>query len=138
MKPWTHHTVAVVAAALAIKGRANVPAATKPIEPRSTERRVNRPMSVSFPRVTAVRPRGPLWFRFPTSMDALSEASQGFLLGHLTPFRTAHCTDFDRHMAGSLSLIAGSFCLAHSRDFRCREFRRSRIIALWKFRAGRR
>src|SRR3954470_8076196 len=41
MKPWTHHTVAVFAAALAIYGRASVPAETKPIEVRSNDRRVS-------------------------------------------------------------------------------------------------
>src|SRR5262249_16842006 len=38
MKPWGHHTLTVVAAALAMKGRARVPAAVRPMDPRSTER----------------------------------------------------------------------------------------------------
>src|SRR5215469_18081137 len=55
-KPCVHHTSAVVAAALAIKGRASVPPAAKPRELRSTERRLRFPMSVSFP---VLAPRGP-------------------------------------------------------------------------------
>src|SRR5579884_2306104 len=38
MKPCTHHTVAVVAAASATKGRAKLPAAAKPNDARSSER----------------------------------------------------------------------------------------------------
>src|SRR5215472_16075481 len=55
-KPCVHHTSAVFAAALAIKGRASVPPAAKPRELRSTERRLRFPMSVSFP---VLAPRGP-------------------------------------------------------------------------------
>src|SRR6266849_9054111 len=48
-KPCAHHTSAVVAAALAIWGRAKVPAATRPRELCNSERRVNLVISVSFP-----------------------------------------------------------------------------------------
>src|SRR6266851_8285220 len=47
-KPCAHHISAVVAAALAIWGRAKVPAATRPSELCSSERRVNLVISVSF------------------------------------------------------------------------------------------
>src|SRR5271169_1122524 len=40
MNPWVHQTVAVLAAAFAMKGRANVPAAATASEPRNTERLV--------------------------------------------------------------------------------------------------
>src|SRR5215472_6021566 len=40
-KPWVHHTLAVLAAALAMKGRARVPAAARPTDPRRTERLLN-------------------------------------------------------------------------------------------------
>src|SRR5258708_27466638 len=45
-KPWVHHTLAVVAAALAMKGRARVPAAANPKDPRSTERRLSLRMAI--------------------------------------------------------------------------------------------
>src|SRR5262249_37994515 len=41
MKPWVHHTLAVLAAALAMKGRARVPAAARPTDPPSIERRLS-------------------------------------------------------------------------------------------------
>src|SRR6516162_9682746 len=47
-KPCTHHTVAVLASALAIWGRAIAPAAASPIEPRSTERLVSLSMDSSL------------------------------------------------------------------------------------------
>src|SRR5882672_4527877 len=47
-KPCCHHTSAVVAAALAIWGRARDPAATRPSELCNSERRVNLVISVSF------------------------------------------------------------------------------------------
>src|ERR1700740_663635 len=37
-KPWVHHTLAVLSVALAMKGRATVPIAARPMEPLSTER----------------------------------------------------------------------------------------------------
>ncbi len=40
MNPWVHQTVAVLAAAFAMNGRANVPAAATASEPRNTERLV--------------------------------------------------------------------------------------------------
>src|SRR5579875_1168980 len=52
-KPCVHHTVAVLAAALAIWGRARVPAATNPNDPRSTERLLTTP--IPFPPVSAPR-----------------------------------------------------------------------------------
>src|SRR5438046_10437137 len=48
MKPCTHHTSAVVAAAFAINGRANVPSAASPTELWSTDLRVTLPMTHSF------------------------------------------------------------------------------------------
>src|SRR5438093_4523968 len=45
-KPCAHHTSAVVAAALAMKGRAKVPAAAAARELRSTDRRLRFPMSL--------------------------------------------------------------------------------------------
>src|SRR5215831_13356174 len=49
-KPWVHHTLAVMAAALAMKGRAKVPAAASPSEVRSTERLLSlrMPSSLAF------------------------------------------------------------------------------------------
>src|SRR6516164_8663391 len=38
MKPWVHHTLAVLPAAFAMKGRPSVPIAARPTDPRSTER----------------------------------------------------------------------------------------------------
>src|SRR5713226_1217362 len=55
-KPCAHHISAVVAAALAIWGRANVPAATRPRELCSSERRVNLVIFVSFPAGAAKMP----------------------------------------------------------------------------------
>src|SRR5215469_12248056 len=63
-KPWVHHTLAVLAAALAMKGRASVPIAARPTDPRSTERLLSLLMASSllFPqrrvslRASAVRP----------------------------------------------------------------------------------
>ena len=52
-KPWVHHTVAVVAAALAIWGRANDPAAPKAREARSSDRRVRMAIPVSSRLATA-------------------------------------------------------------------------------------
>src|SRR5260370_14536452 len=46
MKAWVHHTLAVVAAALAMKGRARVPAAANPKDPWSTERRLSLRMAI--------------------------------------------------------------------------------------------
>src|ERR1700722_15311196 len=48
-KPWVHHTVAVLAAALAMKGRASVPAAATASELRRTDRLVMIAMPISFP-----------------------------------------------------------------------------------------
>src|SRR5215510_11967860 len=48
MKPWGHHTLTVVAAALAMKGRARVPAAVRPMDPRSTERLLSLLMQSSL------------------------------------------------------------------------------------------
>src|SRR6516225_3290495 len=48
-KPCAHHTVAVVASAFAIYGRANVPAAARPNDPRSTVRLVRLLMLLTFP-----------------------------------------------------------------------------------------
>src|SRR5580700_9023262 len=45
-KPWVHHTLAEVAAALATNGRARVPAAARLREPRSTERLLSLLMSI--------------------------------------------------------------------------------------------
>jgi hypothetical protein len=47
MKPWTTHMLTVFAAAFAMYGRANPPAATSPSELRSTERLVRTPISAS-------------------------------------------------------------------------------------------
>jgi hypothetical protein len=41
MKPWANHAVAVVAAALAICGRASAPTATRLAEPRNTDLRLS-------------------------------------------------------------------------------------------------
>src|SRR5262249_37043541 len=51
-KPWGHHTVTVVAAALAMKGRPRVPAAARPRDPRSTERLLSllMPILLGSPR----------------------------------------------------------------------------------------
>src|SRR6516162_6134802 len=56
MNPCVHHTSAVVAAPLAINGRATVPAAARPKEPRSTERRVS--IAISFSARAARPARG--------------------------------------------------------------------------------
>src|SRR5262245_10270846 len=48
MKPCGHHTLTVVAAALAMKGRARVPAAVRPMDPRSTERLLSLLMQSSL------------------------------------------------------------------------------------------
>jgi hypothetical protein len=48
-KPWTHHISAVVAAALAMYGRARAPAAAAARELRSTERLVKIVMPVFLP-----------------------------------------------------------------------------------------
>jgi hypothetical protein len=52
MKPWGHHTLTVVAAALAMKGRPRVAAAARPMEPRSTERlpSLRMPILLASPR----------------------------------------------------------------------------------------
>jgi hypothetical protein len=50
MKPCASHIVAVVAAALAMWGRANTLAANSPAEPRKTERRVVVFIRVFLPR----------------------------------------------------------------------------------------
>src|SRR5579883_2550029 len=70
MKPCAHHTVAVVAAALAICGRAKAPAAASASEPRSTDRRVGVVMLLSFLF-------GPGAFVFPAAPGRLPGAAAG-------------------------------------------------------------
>src|SRR6516165_9092869 len=48
-KPWVHHTDAVVAAALVMKGRAMVPAAASPREPPITRRLLSFLMAKFLP-----------------------------------------------------------------------------------------
>src|SRR5690242_12025552 len=57
-KPWTHHISAVVAAALAMYGRASALAAASPTELRSTERRVNIVTLVFLPCLRSASERG--------------------------------------------------------------------------------
>src|SRR5215472_7455742 len=86
-KPCVHHTSAVFAAALAIKGRASVPPAAKPRELRSTERRLRFPMSVSFPVLAPRRPfRGRVFCldKLKLALDAVG--STDFLASVYAPF----------------------------------------------------
>src|SRR5215471_13153675 len=54
MKPWAHHTLALLAAALTTWGRANAPAAANPMDARSIERLLSLLISILplifFPR----------------------------------------------------------------------------------------
>src|SRR5258707_13039637 len=54
-KPWVHHTLAVLSAALAMKGRARVPIAARPTDPRSTERLLSLLMPSSLLFSSAAR-----------------------------------------------------------------------------------
>src|SRR5215831_3389308 len=53
IKPWVHHTLAVLPAALAMKGRPSVPIAARPTDPRSTERLLSLLMPSSLIRSVA-------------------------------------------------------------------------------------
>src|SRR6516162_3878179 len=58
MKPWDHHTDTVVAAALAMKGRARVPAAPRPREPQITVRLLRLLITLSS-LVCGISPNSP-------------------------------------------------------------------------------
>src|SRR5215831_7275090 len=53
-KPCTHHTVAVLASALATKGRAIAPAAASPADARNIDRLVSLSISPSLVRIDAL------------------------------------------------------------------------------------
>src|SRR4029077_14288303 len=71
-KPWVHHTLAVLAAALAMKGRPRVPAAARATDPCRTERLLSllMPILPCFHLGRARSLRGPTCWLFVGMSDA--------------------------------------------------------------------
>src|SRR5271169_6693850 len=80
-KPCTHQTVAVLAAALAMYGRARMPVATTAAELRNSERLVGLIIGSSFP----VRAASPLQAFFRQSVIRRTLEQLGHLLQRLSP-----------------------------------------------------